>query len=260
MSDTESDQPNERHDIAEVADNTEAGDVVVDLVDLVEAHDAMAESERPDPRRVIEAILMVADQPVEPVLLGELTGLAVESVDDLLLAMATDYRSEARGFDLVRVAGGWRYQSASDLTKPVERFALQGQVARLSAAALETLAIVAYRQPISRTQISLIRGVSVDGVMKTLVQRGYVMELGIDSGPGQAVLYGTSPRFLESLGMDSLANLPAIGDFVPGSEIMDALEAGLSMSATPAANGATDEVEPVRATAALDGDGGLDAS
>jgi segregation and condensation protein B len=155
--------------------------------------------------------------------------LAPGRVDDLVEGLAASYREEQRGFEVIRVAGGWRYQSAPDLMGYVEKFALEGQVARLSAAALETLAIVAYRQPISRAQVSLIRGVNVDGVMRTLGQRGYVAEIGTDSGPGQAVLYGTTPKFLEGIGMDSVADLPALGDFVPGPEIMEALEAGLSV-------------------------------
>ena len=104
---------------------------------------------------------------------------------------------------LVRVAGGYRFQSHPDLAPYVERFVLEGQSARLSAAALETLAIVAYKQPVSRAQIAAIRGVNVDGVMRTLQQRGYIEEVARDPGPGQAVLYGTTRLFLERLGLDS---------------------------------------------------------
>jgi segregation and condensation protein B len=205
---------------------------------LDEAVDAEPSPEPGQPglehRRAVEAILMVADQPVETALLAELLELAPGRVDDLVEGLAESYRVEQRGFDIVRIAGGWRYQSANDLMGYVEKFALEGQVARLSAAALETLAIVAYRQPISRAQISLIRGVNVDGVMRTLGQRGYVSELGNDSGPGQAVLYGTTTKFLEGIGMDSLADLPPLGDFVPGPEIMEALEAGLGVDKSAA--------------------------
>ena len=109
----------------------------------------------------------------------------------------------------MRVAGGWRYQTQPDLAPYVERFVLEGQSAKLSAAALETLAIVAYKQPISRAQIAAIRGVSVDGVVRTLEQRGYIGEVARDPGPGQAVLFGTTPAFLEKMGLDSLAELPA---------------------------------------------------
>jgi segregation and condensation protein B len=109
----------------------------------------------------------------------------------------------------------------------VERFVLDGQPARLSPAALETLAIVAYKQPVSRAQMAQIRGVNVDAVVRTLCQRGYVEEVGRDPGPGQAILYGTSRLFLERLGVDSLADLPPLADFVPGPEVVEALERGL---------------------------------
>jgi segregation and condensation protein B len=129
---------------------------------------------------------------------------------------------------LARVAGGYRYQSHPDLAPYVERFVMEGQTARLSAAALETLAIVAYKQPVSRAQVSAIRGVNVDGVMRTLQQRGYIEEVGKDPGPGQATLYGTTALFLEKLGLDSLHQLPPLGAFVPGPEVVEALEHGLS--------------------------------
>ena len=121
------------------------------------------------------------------------------------------YRDEDRGFELVRVAGGYRFQSHADLAPYVERFVLEGQTARLSAAALETLAIVAYKQPVSRAQIAAIRGVNVDGVIRTLQARGFIDEVGRDPGPGQAVLYGTTPLLLERLGLDRIEDLPAAG-------------------------------------------------
>ena len=117
---------------------------------------------------------------------------------------------------LVKVAGGYRFQSHPDLTGYVERFVLEGQTARLSSAALETLAIVAYKQPISRAQIASIRGVNVDGVVRTLEQRGYIAEVARDPGPGQAVLFGTTDLFLERLGLASLDDLPPLAAFVPG--------------------------------------------
>jgi segregation and condensation protein B len=128
---------------------------------------------------------------------------------------------------LVRVAGGYRYQTHPDEVAYVERFVLEGQHARLSPAALETLAIVAYKQPVSRAQVSAIRGVDADGVLRTLVARGYVAEIGHDPGPGRATLYGTTPAFLERLGLDSLRDLPALADFVPAAEVVEALERGL---------------------------------
>src|SRR5205807_5524326 len=141
----------------------------------------------------------------------------------LCAELAAAYEAERRGFVLVRVAGGYRFQSHPDLAAYVERFVLDGQPAKLSAAALETLAIVAYRQPVSRAQVAAIRGVNADGVMRTLQQHGYVEEVGRDSGPGLAVLYGTSRLFLERLGLDSLDDLPPLGEFVPGPEVVEAL-------------------------------------
>ncbi len=177
--------------------------------------------------RAAEAILLVADAPVEPQLLAQLLELSPARVEELCDELAAGYLAEDRGFLLARVAGGWRFQSHPDLAPYVERFVLDGQPARLSPAALETLAIVAYKQPVSRAQMAVIRGVNVDAVVRTLCQRGYVEEVGRDPGPGQAVLYGTSRLFLERLGVDSLADLPALGDFVPSAEVVEALERGL---------------------------------
>jgi segregation and condensation protein B len=187
-----------------------------------------------DTRRAVEAILMVADQPIEAQLLAQVTETAQEELDALLAELAADYESQARGFVLVQVAGGWRFQSHPDLSPYVERFVLEGQSARLSAAALETLAIVAYKQPISRAQISAIRGVNVDGVVRTLEHRGYIGEVGRDMGPGQPVLFGTTELFLERLGLNSLDDLPPIADFVPGPEVVEALELGLRADAVEA--------------------------
>jgi segregation and condensation protein B len=178
-------------------------------------------------RRAIEAVLMVADAPVEPGLLAQLLEVAPSQVEALCDELAQSYRREQRGFVLARVAGGYRFQSHPDLAPYIERFVLEGQSARLSAAALETLAIVAYKQPISRAQVAAIRGVNADAVLRTLCHRGYVCEVARDPGPGQAVLYGTSALLLERLGLDKIEDLPPLGEFVPGPEIMDALEQGL---------------------------------
>jgi segregation and condensation protein B len=162
---------------------------------------------------------MVAESPVELSMLAQLLELSPARVEE--------YRRDRRGFVLVRVAGGYRFQSHPDLAAYIERFVLEGQSARLSGAALETLAIVAYKQPVSRAQVASIRGVNADGVLRTLCQRGYLAEVGRDPGPGQAVLYGTTPILLERLGLDRIEDLPSLGDFVPGPEVMDALEQGL---------------------------------
>jgi segregation and condensation protein B len=179
--------------------------------------------------RAIEAIVMVADRPVAPELLGELVELPLERVEELCSELALSYEAEDRGFQLQRVAGGYRFVTHPDLAPYVERFVLEGQSSRLSAAALETLAIVAYKQPVSRAQVSAIRGVDAEGVIRTLVQRGFVEEVARDPGPGQAVLYGTTLQFLERLGLDSLDGLPALGEFVPDAEVVEALEHGLRL-------------------------------
>jgi segregation and condensation protein B len=177
--------------------------------------------------RAIEAILMVADDPVEPGLLAQLLEVSVDRVEQMCAELAESYQADDRGFVLVRIAGGYRFQSHPDLAAYIVRFVLEGQNARMSAAALETLAIVAYKQPVSRAQVSAIRGVNVEGVMRTLQQRGYIEEVARDPGPGQAVLYGTTRMFLEKLGLDTLDDLPPIGDFVPGPDVVEALETGL---------------------------------
>jgi segregation and condensation protein B len=177
--------------------------------------------------RAIEAILMVAVDPVEPHLLAQLLELPAARVEELCTALAAAYEEQDRGFVLVRVAGGYRLQSHPDLAAYVERFVLEGQSARMSAAALETLAIVAYKQPVSRAQVAAIRGVNVDGVVRTLQQRGLIEEVARDPGPGQAVLYGTTREFLERLGLDSVDELPPLAQFVPGADVVEALEVGL---------------------------------
>jgi segregation and condensation protein B len=196
-------------------------------------------------RRALEALLMVAEEPASPQLLGQLLELAPARVEELCAELAAEYEEQERGFELVRVAGGYRYQSHRDLSVYVERFVLDGQSARLSAAALETLAIVAYKQPLSRAQVAAIRGVNVDGVMRTLQQRGYIAEVARDPGPGQAVLFGTTPLLLERLGIDSLDELPSLAEFVPGPDVVEALEHGLRVE-TDADDGSVDVADEVQ--------------
>lgn len=189
--------------------------------------DRLGDDVRLEARRAVEAIVLVCEQPIDTNLLGQLLELRPAIVEQLCRELAAEYEAEGRGFQLARVAGGWRFQSHPDQAPYVERFVLDGQSAKLSAAALETLAIVAYKQPISRAQVASIRGVGVDGVMRTLQQRGYIAEVGRDPGPGQAVMFGTTRSFLEKLGVDHLGELPALGDFVPGADVVEQLERGL---------------------------------
>jgi segregation and condensation protein B len=204
-------------------------------------------------RRAVEAVLMVAEMPVEPQLLAQLLEIPVTAVGELCEQLAAEYEATERGFALVQVAGGWRYQSHADLAPYVERFVLEGQSARLSGAALETLAIVAYKQPVSRAQVAAIRGVNVDGVMRTLQQRGFIAEVGKDPGPGQAVLFGTTPLFLERIGLNGLDELPQLSDFVPGADVVEHLEAGLRPPTGPSLGERLDEIEEANAARGEDG-------
>jgi segregation and condensation protein B len=213
--------------------------------------DQLTDDVRDEARRAIEAIVLVSEQPIAPQLLGQLLEIRPALVEEICRALADEYEEQGRGFQLVRVAGGWRFQSHPAQAAYVERFVLEGQSAKLSAAALETLAIVAYKQPISRAQVASIRGVSVDGVMRTLQQRGHIAEVGRDPGPGQAVMFGTTATFLETLGLDSLDDLPALGDFVPGAAVVEQLERGLR----PDSSGVPTPAD----LAALAGDGDGDA-
>jgi segregation and condensation protein B len=178
-------------------------------------------------RGAIEAVVLAATEPVPPALLAQLVELPTARVEELCDELAAEYEREGRGFQLARVAGGYRFQTHPDAYAYVERFVLEGQVARLSGPALETLAIVAYKQPIARAQISAIRGVNVDATLKTLVARGYIEESGHEHTPGNPTLFSTTRAFLERLGIDSLADLPPLADFVPESSLVEALERGL---------------------------------
>ena len=179
---------------------------------------------------------MASTEPVEARILAQLVELPVGDVEALCDELAREYEESGRGFVLAGVAGGYRYQTHPDLAPYVERFVLEGQHARLSGPALETLAIVAYKQPISRGQMSAIRGVNVEATLTTLLQRGYVHEVGRDPGPGAAVLYGTTREFLERHGLASLEDLPPLGDFVPDASVVEALERGLRISDDPTAS------------------------
>ncbi|MGD0439159.1 MAG: SMC-Scp complex subunit ScpB [Acidimicrobiales bacterium] len=172
----------------------------------------------------IEAVLTVATEPVPPGLLAELLEIPVERVEQLCRELAAGYEADGRGFVLARVAGGYRFQSSEAYAAYVERFVLDGGPQKLSPAALETLAVVAYKQPISRSQVSAIRGVNVESVMRMLVARGYVQPVGRDDGPGQAILFGTTPMFLERLGLDSIDDLPPLVAFVPPASTVEMLE------------------------------------
>lgn len=169
----------------------------------------------------LEAVLMVADEPVAAVRLAAVLGLPTDEVQDRLRALAAGYRTQERprGFELREVAGGWRFYSAPAHADVVSRFVLDGQSARLTQAALETLAVIAYRQPVTRGQVSAVRGVNVDSVVRTLAARGLVAEVGVE--PSGAVLFGTTGYFLERMGMVGLDELPPLAPHLPDLTDLD---------------------------------------
>jgi segregation and condensation protein B len=174
----------------------------------------------------LEAVLMVVDAPVPVERLAETLDRPVEHVDRMLHHLRAEYDGTLRdggrmhGFELRQAGGGWRIAARSGHEQAVSRYVLQGQTARLSQAALETLAVIAYRQPVSRSRIAAIRGVNVDGVVRTLVTRGLIEERGEDESTG-AVLFGTTSAFLEHLGLDSIDELPELSPLLPGVENLD---------------------------------------
>jgi segregation and condensation protein B len=173
-----------------------------------------ADVQQPPLPALLEAVLLVTDEPVAAVTLAQVVERPTDEVESALRRLADDYRQAGRGFELRAAAGGWRLYTREDCAPWVERFVLDGQQARLTQAALETLAVIAYRQPVTRARVSAVRGVNVDGVVRTLVARGLVVEVGQDTD-SPATLYGTSPLLLEKLGLDSLDQLPSLAPLLP---------------------------------------------
>ncbi|HEU4812585.1 MAG TPA: SMC-Scp complex subunit ScpB [Nocardioides sp.] len=182
-------------------------------------------------RPSLEAVLMIADQPLDSVTMASAVGYPVAEVERTLAELADEYTAQGRGFELRNVAGGWRFYSREEYAVVVEGFVLDGQQARLTQAALETLAVVAYKQPVSRARVSAIRGVNVDGVMRTLLTRGLVEEAGQDHETG-ANLYRTTNYFLERIGVGSIDELPELAPYLPD---MDDLEDELTEMAASTA-------------------------
>jgi segregation and condensation protein B len=183
-------------------------------------------------RPALEAVLMVADEPLDEVALASAVGYPVEEVVGALHDLAGEYTEQGRGFELRNVAGGWRFYTREEYAAVVEGFVLDGQEARLTQAALETLAVVAYKQPVSRARVSAIRGVNVDGVMRTLVSRGLVEEAGHDGEHG-ATLYRTTAYFLERIGVTSLDDLPELAPYLPDMDDLEDELAGMAASQRP---------------------------
>jgi len=175
----------------------------------------------PDLRAGLEAILLVVDEPVSEVTLAQVLERPVSEIAQAIRELSAEYTGAGRGFDLREVAGGWRFYTRAECAPLVERFVRDGQQTRLTQAALETLAVVAYRQPVSRARVAAIRGVNSDGVMRTLMTRGLVEEAGTEP-ESQAVLYRTSSYFLERMGLRELDELPELAPFLPDD--MESLE------------------------------------
>lgn len=174
-------------------------------------------------RSAVEAVLMVVDSPVTEIELATACQCTSMEVGAVLHELAAEYRDAGRGFELRGAGGGWRLWSAPACADVVERFVRDGQQAKLTQAALETLAVVAYRQPVTRSRVAAVRGVNVDGVMRTLLTRGLVEEAGTEEGSG-ANFYRTTGYFLDRLGLERLDELPELAPFLPGMDVLDDIE------------------------------------
>ena len=185
--------------------------------DVTGAQDVPAE---PSLSARLEAVLLVTDEPVSAVVLASVVEHPTSAVEIALRALADEYTAQGRGFELRLVAGGWRLYTRAGCAPWVERFVLDGQSVRLTQAALETLAVIAYRQPVTRARISAVRGVNVDGVVRTLLARGLITEAGQDTDTA-GTLYRTTPLLLEKLGLRSLEDLPDLAPLLPDLDELD---------------------------------------
>ena len=187
-------------------------DAVLDITDTVDGP--------PTVSAAVEAILLVVDEPVSVRTLAQVLERPAGEIEAVLAGLAADYSQSGRGFELRSVAGGWRFYTHPSCAAVVERFVIDGQQARLTQAALETLAVIAYRQPVSRSRVSAVRGVNVDGVIKTLLARALIEECGSEPETG-ALLYRTTSVFLERLGLGDLGELPELAPMLPDLETLD---------------------------------------
>jgi segregation and condensation protein B len=180
----------------------------------------------PNLRAALEALLLLADEPMSVITLAQATRQPVEEVEPVVRELSDEYTEQGRGFDLREVAGGWRFYTRESCSPLIERWVLDGQQARLTQASLETLAVIAYQQPVSRGRVSAVRGVNVDGVIKTLLTRGLIEEAGHDGESG-SILYRTTSYFLERLGASSLDELPPLAEHIPDlgdlEEVLDSV-------------------------------------
>lgn len=201
---------------------TEEG--VQEELDATDAVDEPEELGAPSLSAALEALLLLADEPMSVVALAQATRQTTDDVEETLRVLVQEYDEAVRGFELREIAGGWRYYTRAECSPVVERHVLDGQQARLTQASLETLAVIAYRQPVTRGRVGAVRGVNVDGVIRTLVARGLIEEAGHDD-ESQAILYRTTSTFLERLGIASLDDLPPLAEHLPDlADLEDVLD------------------------------------
>lgn len=204
-------------------DQSDEVEVIIEDVEgevVTEADTEEPELGAPSVSAALEALLLLADEPMTVVALAQATHLPVDEIDVELRRLADEYTAAMRGFDLREVAGGWRFYTRAECSPLVERWVLDGQQAKLTQAALETLAVIAYRQPVTRGRVSAVRGVSVDGVIRTLLSRGLIEEAGHEQD-SNAILYRTTGVFLERLGLSSLEELPPLAEHLPDLADLD---------------------------------------
>ena len=187
-----------------------------------ESEEGVAELAAPSLRAALEAILMVIDEPVKVEILAQITDTPVADVENELANIGYELEQKQSGFLLRQVAGGWRFYTNEECWPIVEKFVKEGQPTKLTQASLETLAVVAYKQPVSKGRISAIRGVNVDSVIRTLLNRGLIEEAGMEN-ESQSILYRTTSYFLEKLGINDLSDLPAVADYLPDMSALDSL-------------------------------------
>ena len=215
--------------VEEIAASEVVADEVIEFdTDEVEPDDVpLDELGAPTLAAGLEALLLLADEPMTVLSLAAATRRTVVEVEETIAALVAQYDEQERGFELRQVAGGWRYYTRAECAPLVERFVLDGQQARLTQASLETLAVIAYRQPVSRGRVAAVRGVNVDGVIRTLIARGLIEEAGHDDG---SILYRTTSHFLERLGIASLDDLPPLAEHLPDladlEDILDSVATG----------------------------------
>jgi len=176
----------------------------------------------PNVGAAIEALLLLTDEPMPAIEIAQVTRAPLPDVERTLHELSLEYTEQMRGFDLREVAGGWRFYTRSECSPLIERWVVDGQQAKLTQAALETLSVIAYRQPVTRGRVSAVRGVNIDGVIKTLLTRGLIQEAGTENESG-AIFYKTTSFFLERLGISSLADLPPLAEHIPDIADLDAV-------------------------------------